>query len=415
MRLIISFFALSFCLPKLVYRLLLAMYNNRSVEMYSQTVVGVNMQCFNMKIFKASNRPLVNVDLWFHYLKGNIDLVGPKILTVKELDVLTKPQRRRFDVAPGLISPFDVKKKSGIAYGDEADTAVEFAGEATNLRRIQIMLAAMVHKLMGNGTRGLIAPSKFSLFGVSTRNVSMSGAIELLMKHVNKPLQRGGASQFAFVNADCVNKYIKNDRYKRTLNKCHSVFADGIGMRIAARWHKARLLGNVNGTDMFPLLCQEMAMSGKSLFLYGGSELVIKETVKRLNLEYPQLKIAGYLDGFKYHDKPQFVCEAINASQANLLMVALGAPQQECWIDENIASLDVSAAIGVGGLFDFYSESVSRAPSWMREMSLEWVWRLLMQPQEKAKRYLLGNPIFLFRVLFSKSNQSQLNLALEVS
>ena len=74
----------------------------------------------------------------------------------------------------------------------------------------------------------------------------------------------------------------------------------------------------------------------------------------------------------------------------------MGAPQQEQWILDNQEHINVSAAIGVGGLFDFYSEKVSRAPEWVRELSLEWVWRLAAQPFDKGKRYLIGNPVFLF-------------------
>ena len=74
----------------------------------------------------------------------------------------------------------------------------------------------------------------------------------------------------------------------------------------------------------------------------------------------------------------------------------MGAPRQEQWILDNQEHINVSAAIGVGGLFDFYSETVSRAPEWVRELSLEWVWRLAAQPLDKGKRYLIGNPVFLF-------------------
>jgi len=81
------------------------------------------------------------------------------------------------------------------------------------------------------------------------------------------------------------------------------------------------------------------------------------------------------------------------------LFVAMGAPIQERWIAANSARLKVGAVIGVGGLFDFYSGKVSRAPEWLRELSLEWCWRLAVQPWSKWRRYLLGNPLFVMRVL----------------
>jgi len=84
----------------------------------------------------------------------------------------------------------------------------------------------------------------------------------------------------------------------------------------------------------------------------------------------------------------------------------MGAPRQEQWINDNLKQLNVKAAIAVGGLFDFYSEQVSRAPEWLRELSLEWVWRLAAQPLDKGKRYLVGNPLFLLHV-FMNTNKSQ--------
>ena len=81
----------------------------------------------------------------------------------------------------------------------------------------------------------------------------------------------------------------------------------------------------------------------------------------------------------------------------------MGTPRQEQWINNNLKHLNVKAAIGVGGLFDFYSEQVSRAPQWLRELSLEWVWRLAIQPLDKGKRYLIGNPLFLLHVFMSNN------------
>lgn len=415
MRFIISFVTLSVCFPRLLCQLLMAFYQNKSIDVFSQAIVGKGMSCFTMKIITAGNKPLVNVDLWLHYLKGNIDFIGPKPMTHLELKNLAPKNKVRFDVNPGVISPFQVKKKSGIAYNSEMQESVDFATQAGWRRRLQIVLAYVLHLIMGNASKTLVQHKHFSLFGVSIQNVSMANAVNSIMRMTNKPRVKGALSQMSFVNADCVNKYIADENYQKILNGCHSVFADGIGMRIAARRHKSRLVDNVNGTDMLPLLCSQLEKKEKRVFLYGGSDLAVKKTVARLTKVYPKLKIAGYLDGYTYKNSLNVVCDEINQADTDVLLVALGAPRQEQWISDNAKNLDVSVAIGVGGLFDFYSGQVSRAPSWLREMSLEWVWRLLMQPKDKAKRYLIGNPLFLFRVLFSTSKCDQHSQLLEVS
>jgi N-acetylglucosaminyldiphosphoundecaprenol N-acetyl-beta-D-mannosaminyltransferase len=80
------------------------------------------------------------------------------------------------------------------------------------------------------------------------------------------------------------------------------------------------------------------------------------------------------------------------------LLVAMGAPAQDLWLAANREQLKPPVLIGVGGLFDFYSGNMPRAPMWMREIGLEWVWRLLREPARMWRRYLIGNPLFLYRV-----------------
>jgi len=126
-------------------------------------------------------------------------------------------------------------------------------------------------------------------------------------------------------------------------------------------------------------------------------------------------RTVGALDGYSYNENPSRVYKEVEASGADILFVATGAPRQEDWIAKYANLTSVKVAIGVGGLFDFYSESVSRAPIWLREFSLEWVWRLLMQPRQKAYRYLVGNPLFLYRVLFSHVNKTTSRNVLEVA
>jgi len=112
---------------------------------------------------------------------------------------------------------------------------------------------------------------------------------------------------------------------------------------------------------MFPLLCRKLATSDKSIYLLGASNKVVTGVVAKLKIEFPSLKIAGYCDGFSHNHTPEVLHAKINQSGAELLLVAMGAPRQEQWIADNQEQLNVNAVIGVGGLFDFYSEKVSRA------------------------------------------------------
>jgi N-acetylglucosaminyldiphosphoundecaprenol N-acetyl-beta-D-mannosaminyltransferase len=401
MRLLIAVPALLITGARLCFALLQAMYQQQAITLFTRAVAGKNKKPIKLRVFTVANRPLANVDIWFHYLKGDFNLVGPAALDLNELGRLTTRQRARFDVAPGLISPYRVAVRRGLTVKNEAEESMRFAKKHTLLLRAQVLLAALLPSKLALESDYLNAPKTFSLFGVGIHNVTMPAAVNSLMRRLNSHSDKRNPAKVAFVNADCVNKYVRDQNYQSALQGFDHVFADGVGLRIAARRHGARLVDNVNGTDMFPRLCQELAATGKRVFLYGGQPSVVEATAKRLKQEFPGLQVAGYIDGYAA-STADAVCYQINHSNTDILFVALGAPKQEQWIADNAHRLNVGVAIGVGGLFDFYSGAVSRAPEWVRALSLEWVWRLAMQPKAKAGRYLIGNPLFLFRILLSK-------------
>ena len=415
MRIIIAFSILIVAVIKLCLGLLVALYRQESVSIYSQSLLGQGKRPIEVRIFKASNKPLANVDLWFHYVKGDFNLIGPKALPAHEAQALTKDEHIRFQVAPGLITPYDVKRSSGIALENERACAIDFAENAGLARRAQVLMAAMFQRVIGNNAKGLLETDSFNLFDVQLDNMTMKSALDAIMHRVTHRHSSNCAGQFSFVNADCVNKYVKDSMYRQVLNSSERVFADGIGVRIAARWYQTQLKDNVNGTDLFPLLCERLADKQTKVFLFGGRTEVVQKVAAKMAREFPGLNVVGILDGFSHSESPELVTKMINESQAELVFVALGAPLQEKWIDQNKALLNANAAIGVGGLFDFYSGSVSRAPEWVREFSMEWVWRLCAQPKDKAKRYLIGNSVFLARIVFSKVTHQQNAASMEVS
>jgi N-acetylglucosaminyldiphosphoundecaprenol N-acetyl-beta-D-mannosaminyltransferase len=190
----------------------------------------------------------------------------------------------------------------------------------------------------------------------------------------------------------------RDPAYKATLRACDRVFADGIGLRLGGRMLGVELRDNVNGTDMYPLLCQAAAKAGRSLYLLGARPGVAAAAAAAMRTRFPGLIIAGARDGYFSADEEDAVIEAINRSGAAILLVAMGAPRQEQWIARHRARLLPPIAMGVGGLFDFYSGRIRRAPPWMRKTGLEWVYRLLQEPGRMWRRYLIGNPLFLYRV-----------------
>ncbi|VUD46954.1 N-acetylglucosaminyldiphosphoundecaprenol N-acetyl-beta-D-mannosaminyltransferase [Thalassocella blandensis] len=244
--------------------------------------------------------------------------------------------------------------------------------------------------------------SEFSLFNIKIHNRTLQEAVKEIFSSDGSRCR----SVF-FVNVNSINLSFKNKHLTRDINCGDLVLADGSGVRLGAKRVNVKLKDNVNGTDLLPYICEALVARGESLFLLGAAPGVAQTAANRLQDQYPGLKIAGVQHGYFKPKENASVIEAINRSGASILLVGFGSPIQEKWINENKHQLKVKTALGVGGLFDFYSGRISRAPIWMREIGMEWIYRLAMEPGKKFERYVIGNPLYLFRLYFSSRLKSK--------
>lgn len=291
-------------------------------------------------------------------------------------------------VIPGLLSAHRLRHRTGIGYGAEP---MHMDQSPLTKNNLGMMARFCVAEILAGGHRP--TPDHLVVDGIRIVNTTMR---ETLSWSLTRAADRR-TSVLCFVNADCLNQAVDNAPYRLVLQHADRVVADGIGVRLAARFAGYQVRENVNGTDYFPQLCRQAAQDGVSLFLLGARPGVAEATAAAMEKAFPGLRIAGHQHGYFTADEQPDVVAAINASGAGILLVALGAPRQELWIDEHREALEVGLALGVGGLFDFYSGRLPRAPHWMREMGLEWVWRLAQEPSRMWRRYLIGNPRFLLR------------------
>ncbi len=289
-----------------------------------------------------------------------------------------------------------------------------------------LIVRSLIAALLGGSERPI--PPMLDFFGVPITNTTMDEAVAWIAERAaispvvgsNHPgaerhpsLSKEGNSQdqagaivaqgdgkalLAFVNPDCLNMAYTNSRYRQVLQQAARVLPDGIGLKIGCRMRGLGLAANVNGTDLFPRLCERAAREGWSLFLLGAQPGVAEQVAQNMQARYPGLLITGVQHGYFTPEEEAGMIDRINASGARVLLVAFGVPRQELWLAEHQAALTPPVRMGVGGLFDFYSGRIPRAPLWLREIGLEWVWRLLQEPGRMWRRYLLGNPLFLYRV-----------------
>ncbi len=247
--------------------------------------------------------------------------------------------------------------------------------------------------------RGLLAAfPAANVFGVPIDCTTDDVAVEKLIA-ASKEDHADGARLFAFVNAHCLNIAYVNERYRDVLRNAAAVWPDGTGVRMAGAKLGFPVPANVNGTDLFPLVCRAAEKEGVSVFFYGARDWVVAKMVENVKRDYPQLKVVGFCDG--YQDDAT-VLAAIRAAKPDLLFVAKGVPGQELWIADHQKELACRAAIAVGGLFDFVSGRIPRAPKWMRRCGIEWTFRLYQEPFRMFRRYIIGNPLFLLRLRWKK-------------
>jgi exopolysaccharide biosynthesis WecB/TagA/CpsF family protein len=230
------------------------------------------------------------------------------------------------------------------------------------------------------------------LFGIELFDTNLEDAAQWIVMRASLALP----TSIGFLNAHCVNVMRTNGDYRVALNGVDRIFADGMGLRIAARAAGVVLQDNVNGTDLFPILCRHAARKGVGMYLFGAREGIAAAAAQRMIEDNPDLIVSGTHHGFVADpDAETRLIAEINSSGARILLVGLGVPAQELWIARNRSRLQPAVIIGVGGLFDYYSGRIARAPLRLRKAGLEWAWRLALEPRRLAKRYLLGNATFL--------------------
>jgi N-acetylglucosaminyldiphosphoundecaprenol N-acetyl-beta-D-mannosaminyltransferase len=209
--------------------------------------------------------------------------------------------------------------------------------------------------------------------------------------------------QVVTVNPEFVMAAQRNTDFLAAINAAALVVADGTGVVWATRYLGRPAPERVTGVDLLPALARRCAASGYRLYLLGAAPGVAEAAGARLQELAPGLEIAGTYAGSPAANEEGDIIERVQAAQADVLCVAYGAPAQELWIWRNLARLPVAVAIGVGGAYDFLSGRQQRAPAFMRNLGLEWLYRLYREPWRW--RRMLALPRFAARVVWRGRKQ----------
>jgi N-acetylglucosaminyldiphosphoundecaprenol N-acetyl-beta-D-mannosaminyltransferase len=236
-------------------------------------------------------------------------------------------------------------------------------------------------------------PRRIEILGVPVDCLTMDRTVELAAS----VLAGNEAHSIVAVNPEKVMRARYDVRLRDQLRRAGVLIPDGIGVVIAAQILGLGRLQRVPGSELMPRLCELAARTGRRVFLFGAAPDVNERAGQILRECYRGLTIAGTQHGFLKDGAMPDLIDRINSSQADILFVALGSPQQEGWIDRYLPQLNVKICQGVGGTFDVIAGRVRRAPAAFRAVHLEWFYRLATNPQRLHRQTAL--PRFAFHIL----------------
>lgn len=245
-------------------------------------------------------------------------------------------------------------------------------------------------------------PVSFQMLGVRVDPLSqrdLNVEIERLLDSDQKQLLLN-------VNIHCLNLAYKNAWLRHFLNSAHLVYCDGYGVMLGAFLLGHHIAERITFADWIYPLSDLAAHHGYTLFFIGAMPGVAEEAVCQLQKTFPGLRVVGtqhgYFDKTPESEDNQSVINKINAAQPDILVVCFGMPLQEQWLMDNWGKLDARIGLTAGAVLDYVAGVLKRPPYWMTDHGFEWLGRLIIEPRRLWKRYLIGIPVFLWRVLMQK-------------
>ncbi len=361
--------------------------------------MGRGCHQFNEYSFNSNVRVLRSLPVLFNILKGDLSFIGPRAACPEATCANCARESlalKRKSVRPGLVCDWWIRRRLSLDYIQEIPLDIRYAQAPTFRKDIGIVLRALpgVVTWLIWGDDPADYPLTVSILGVLIDNVPMQTAIDRVVRMLDNP----AANHVCFINPHSINQTFVVPEYKKVLAEADLVLADGFGTKIAGKILHRPLRQNLCGTDLFPRLCVRLSEKGKSIYLLGAPPGAAERVAVWVKQHYPGVIIKGWDHGYFTPEEEPDVVRKIAQSGADLLVVGMGVPKQEIWIHRNLKDLNVKVAMGFGGLFDYFSGRIPRAPQWVREVGMEWVYRLIQEPRRMWRRYLIGNVVFLVRV-----------------
>ncbi|MGI6361663.1 MAG: WecB/TagA/CpsF family glycosyltransferase [Bacillota bacterium] len=243
------------------------------------------------------------------------------------------------------------------------------------------------------------------ILGVRVDNVDMVQSLCLIQEYIDCFSKNKKKNHIITLNAEIIYRAKDDVKLKEIINKAELVTPDGSGVVWASQQLGEPLSERVTGIDLLAHLCRQAQPAGWKLYFFGSKPGVAQAAKAKIEEGFPNINIVGVHDGYFTPEEEPSIIADINDKKPDILFVALGAPKQEFWINENRDKLDVAVMMGVGGSFDVISGNVKRAPVFFQKLRLEWLWRLLSNPSRAGRMKVL--PKFVKLVKKSKKERKR--------
>lgn len=233
--------------------------------------------------------------------------------------------------------------------------------------------------------------ARMKFMNIEIDNLTMDEAVDAIDALVQK-------RKFSYVvtpNVDHIVKLESDVEFQSVYKNANLILTDGKPLLWISKWYGTPIKAKVSGSDLFPRICELAARKDYRLFFLGAAEGVAEKAADKLRGYYANLNIVGTYSptrGFeKDETKVEQVIQIVRNAYPDILILALGSPKQEKFIFEHLDKLQVPLSVGLGASIDFVAGNVKRAPKWMSEHGLEWLYRLMQDPQRMFRRYIVDD------------------------
>lgn len=256
----------------------------------------------------------------------------------------------------------------------------------------------------------MVKLNSVNLLGINIHCISQEGILEsILTWNSNAEIRK-----IVYANAHCLNIASVNKEYSDVLNQADLVLPDGLSVVWGSKLLGGCKLQKISSIHWVDRIFDFIVRNKLRIYIIASKPEIITRAVNTILKFHPEMEITGYSSGYLTEESQQQVLDEIKDISPDILFVGMGSPHQELWIHKNQEQISAKICWAVGALFDYLAGVERIAPGWVSGIGLEWLWRLCLDPKGKWKRYLIGNPLFIYRILKQKFGTKSINHKREI-